>query len=600
MNAWMGKNTLVDLSSGSVKINDTDEELASQFLGGRGFGGKILFDRLDPGIDPLCEENLIIVAVGPLTGGPAPTPGRFSASTKSPLTGTITDSNCGGDWGPEFKRTGYDYLVIAERAPQPTYITIIDGEIELYDASDLWGLKTTDTTKALREEHGDDVEVLTIGPAGENKVRFATAMTGHSALGRGGLGAVFGSKNLKAVVVKGKEKISYADKERLVFVNREAVRNINQSPITSKAYPQFGTAVLMNVINEAGMLPKNNFRNSDIVDEVENVSGEAIREQILDGQTGCWGCMIRCKRDTSLKNESGEGPEYETDWALGPNCGNYDLNKITQANYLCNEYGLDTISAGSTIAAAMELSEEGVIDYGVTFGDSDQVVSLIEKIAKREGIGKELAEGSRRMTEKFDRPELSMHVKGQELPAYDPRGAQGQGLCYATSNRGACHLRGGYLVGAEILGAPEMINRFGHTGKASLAMEEQDVGAVYDSLTICRFSHYAVSNPMVARLLSAAIGERIDTEKLIQIGERVHNLERLFNIREGFTSDDDTLPERLLTEPLKAGPAEGHVVELEPMIEEYYETRGWDGEGRPTQKKANELGLEEEYEQIQS
>jgi aldehyde:ferredoxin oxidoreductase len=598
MKAWMGKNLRVDLSSNEVESKDTDEKLAHKFLGGRGFGAKILYDSLDPGVEPLDPENVVVIAVGPLTGGPVPTPGRFSASTKSPLTGTITDSNCGGDWGPAFKRTGKDYLVLEGSAPEPTYMTIFDGEAKLHDAKNLWGMKTSEVTELLQEEHGAKAKVLCIGPAGENQVRFATAMTGHSALGRGGLGAVLGSKNLKAIVVKGSENIDYADGDRLKFVNKEASRNINQSPITSKAYPQFGTAVLMNVINESGMLPKNNYRNSDILDKVEDVSGEAIAEKILDGQTGCWGCMIRCKRDTSLDDSSGEGPEYETDWALGPNCGNYDLEKITEANYLCNEYGVDTISAGSTIAASMELSQEGVVDWGLEFGKSEDVTELVEKIARRDGIGDELAEGSRRMTEKFGRPEISMNVKGQELPAYDPRGAQGQGLCYATSNRGACHLRGGFLVGAEILGAPEMINRFGHTGKASLAVEEQDVGAVYDSLTICRFSHYAVSNPMVARLLSAAIGEQVDTEKLIRFGERIHNLERLFNIREGFGPEDDTLPERLLSEPLESGPAEGKVVKLAPMLEEYYETRGWDETGTPTGKKIKELGLEEEYEQI--
>lgn len=598
MKAWMGKNLTVDLTKENVNVDETDEGMAHKFLGGRGFGTKILFDNLEPGIDPLSEDNMIVVAVGPLTGGAAPTPGRFSASTKSPLTGTITDSNCGGDWGPAFKRTGHDYLVLEGKSPKPTYLTIFDGEVELHDATDLWGKKTTEVTETLQDKHGDKAKVLTIGPAGENEVRFATAMTGHSALGRGGLGAVLGSKNVKAIVVKGSENIEYEDEDRLKFVNKEASRNINQSPITSRAYPQFGTAVLMNVINEAGMLPKNNYRNSEILDEVEEVSGEAISERILDGQTGCWGCMIRCKRDTSLDDVSGEGPEYETDWALGPNCGNYDLEDITRANYLCNEYGLDTISAGSTIASSMEMSERGIVDWNVNFGDSEEVTDLVERIATRTGIGDKLAEGSARLTEEFDHPELSMNVKGQELPAYDPRGAQGQGLCFATSNRGACHLRGGFLVGAEILGAPEMINRFGHTGKASLAVEEQDVGAIYDSLTICRFSHYAVSNQMIARLLSAAIGEEVDTEKVIRIGERIHNLERLFNLREGFGREDDTLPDRLLSEPLQSGPAEGKVVKLEPMLEEYYETRGWDESGQPTEKKAKELGLEEEYEQV--
>ncbi len=423
-------------------------------------------------------------------------------------------------------------------------------------------------------------------------------MTGHSALGRGGIGSVLGSKNLKAIVVKGDRKIKYADKERVKFVNKETIRNINQHPITSKALPKFGTSVLMNVINEVGILPKNNFQNSDVMEEVEYVSGEAISEKILEKKTGCWGCMIRCKRDTSIDGESGEGPEYETNWALGPNCGNYDLVSITRANYLCNEYGLDTISTGGTIACAMEMSEKGILDWGLNFGDSDRIPKLVREIALREGIGDELAEGSKRLAESYNAGEVAMHSKGQELPGYDPRGAKGEGLAYVASNRGGCHLRGGYMIGTEILGAPEFIDRFLTTGKAALLMEEMDTGAVYDSLTICRFAHYAVANEMIARLLSAIIGEEIDTEKILKIGERIVNIEKIFNLREGFTRRDDTLPKRLLEEPLNSGPVKEEVMELAIMLDEYYETRGWDREGKPKKEKLYELGLGDYYGEI--
>jgi len=594
MNGWMGNKLEVNLTKEEIKVEKTEKELRQNFLGGRGFGSALLYKRLDPQVDPLSKDNLIVIATGPLTGAGVPTPGRFSASTKSPLTGTISDSNCGGNWGPTFKSNGYDYLALSGRAKEPLYLLVSEEGLELKSAAELWGEKTGRTEEILKERHGSGAEVLCIGPGGENAVRFASVMTGSSALGRAGLGAVFGSKKLKAVVTtRGEEKISYADGDRLKLVNQEAVRNVRQSPITSKAYPQFGTAVLMNVINEAGILPKNNYLHSDVEEEVEGVSGEAIRENVLEGRSGCWGCMIRCKPETSTGEESGGGPEYETDWALGPNCGNYDLKKITEANYRCNEYGIDTISAGGTIACAMEMAEEGLLDWDIGFGEEEKIPGLVEKIALREGIGDQLAEGSKRLAEAQGEGARAMHSKGLELPAYDPRGAQGQGLAYATSNRGACHLRGGYLIGPEVLGAPELIDRFAHTGKANLVVESQDMGAVFDSLTICRFSNFAVSKDVLGRLLSAATGGDYDSEELLEIGERISNVERLFNIKAGFSREDDTLPQRLLESPLPSGPAEGEVVELEPMLEEYYDTRGWDENGEPRAKTLDRLELSE-------
>lgn len=593
MPGWMGRVVRVDLSSGEIKEETFDAEVWRRFLGGRGFGAKVLWDELKPGLDPFSPDNRLIFAVGPLTGTTAATSGRASVSTKSPLTGTITDANTGGKFGVIFKKAGLDALIIQGKAPKPVYILVSDERIEVKDASDLWGKDTEQTTNLLLEREGSRCSVACIGPAGENLVRFAAIMNEkYRAFARGGVGAVMGSKNLKAVVARGGRTVEIADKGRMKFVTYEANKWLRAHPITSKGLPEFGTSVIVNIMNEAGVFPSYNFRQN-MFERAEEVSGEAIAEKILVKKTGCWGCIIQCARYTRVNGDEGEGPEYETNWALGPNCGISDLRVITQANYLCNRLGIDTISAGGTLSCAMEMTELGYYDAGIRFGEGEKLIEYLRKIAYRDGIGDELAEGSLRFATKHGHPELSMTVKGQELAAYDPRGAQGQGLAYATTNRGGCHLRGGYLIGRELLGVPRMIDRFSPVGKGSHTAILQNLGAALDSLVVCRFSAFALNEIVWGRLLTAVTGIQYEPEDVMECGDRVFNIERMFNVREGFSRKDDTLPPRLLKEPAPMGPAKGRVVELDRMLDEFYEFRGWDENGVPKPETLKRLGLEE-------
>lgn len=592
MNGWMGKLLRVNLTDRSVKEEPIDPEIWRKFLGGRGFGAWVLYHEVDHTVKPLDPKNVLIFATGPLTGTTAATPGRFSVTTKSPLTGAITDANSGGKWGVYFKKCGYDALIVTGKADTPVYLTIFDDQIEIKDARQVWGKDVHETTDILEETEGKGTSVLCIGPAGENQVLIAAIMNDKDrALARAGVGAVMGSKNLKAIVVKGTKKIEIADPERMKFVTYEANKLVRAHPITSKGLPEFGTAVLVNIMNEAGIFPTRNYQDSQF-EGAEKISGESITDQILIKKSGCWGCIIQCARKTRTRNEEGEGPEYESDWALGANCGIDDLEAITEANYLCNKLGLDTISTGGTIACAMELNQRGIVDTGIHFGEAHKLKEMIRKIAYREGIGAELALGSKRFAAKYGAEQYSMQVKGLELAAYDPRGAQGQGLAYAISNRGGCHLRGGFVIGPEILGAPRMIDRFASVGKAGQAVRHMDLGAAIDSMVVCRFSTYAANEFVWARLLEAVTGVPYRSQEVMLIGERIVNLEKLYNLREGFSRKDDTLPKRLLEEPVKSGPAKGRTVNLEPMLDEYYQFRGWDRNGVPQAKKLTELGLE--------
>jgi len=593
MHGWMGKVLRINLTEKTVKQEPIKLEIWKKYLGGRGYGSWVLYNKVNSRIGALDPQNVLIFATGPLTGTTAATPGRFSVTTKSPLTGTVMDANSGGRWGVFFKKCGYDALIVTGKSETPVYITIFDDKVEIKDARHLWGKNVHLTTDTLIELEGKGASVMCIGPGGENLVLISAIMNDKDrALARGGVGAVMGSKNLKAVVVKGTKKIGIADRERMKFVTYEANKLVRAHPITSKGLPEFGTSVLVNIMNEAGIFPARNYQNSQF-EGAEKISGESITDQLLTKKAGCWGCIIQCARKTKTTSDEGEGPEYESNWALGANCGIDDLEIITEANYLCNLVGLDTISVGGTISCAMELTERGIIDAGIRFGEKDKLKEIIRKIAYREGLGDDMALGSKRFSAKYNAEEYSMQVKGLELPAYDPRGAQGQGLSYAISNRGGCHLRGGYVIGPEILGSPRMIDRFASVGKAGHAVRSMDLGAAVDSMVVCRFSTYAVNEFVWARLLTAVTGEPYQPEEVIQVGERIVNIERLYNIREGFSRKDDTLPKRLLEEPVKDGPAKGRTVNLEPMLDEYYQFRGWDEKGVPRAKKLQELGLEE-------
>jgi aldehyde:ferredoxin oxidoreductase len=594
MNGWMGRNLRVDLSTGQTQVEPFDEGLARSYLGGRGLGARMLASEVGPTVQPLSLENRLVFATGPLTGTRVQTSGRFSVTTKSPLTGTILDANSGGTWGVTLKRAGYDALIVQGESERPVFLSIDEGGATLTDASTLWGLSVSETTRRLG---GRGRNVACIGPAGENQVLLSAVMNdGNRALGRGGVGAVMGAKRLKAVVVSGAQKTSVADDEALKFVVYEAGKALKANPMTSQALPQFGTAVLVNLMNEAGVLPTRNFSESRF-EQAAGISGEALADSLLVRKTGCWGCPIACTRVTRTAQASGEGPEFETLWAFGAACGIGDLEAIAEANYLCNDLGLDTISAGATIACAMEMTERGILPGELSFGRADLLAPTLRSIAYREGLGNELAEGSRRFARRHGVDEYAMQVKGMEMPAYDPRGMQGQGLQLATSNRGACHLRGN-MLGPEILGIPKMVDRFAVHGKAGLVIVHQNLSAAIDSLVVCKFSSMALGDEHYARMLTAVTGIRFEPQDLMTIGERIWNLERCYNLREGFTSADDTLPARLLAEPLDQEPSvirkmdEGQTVQLAPMLKEYYRFRGWDANGVPTARKLGDLGLE--------
>ena len=591
MNGWNGKILEIDLTTQSYKSYPLDMEMARQYIGGRGLGARLLWDLVGPGVDPLAPENVLIFTNGPLTGTGYQTSNRFSVTTKSPLTGTVLDANSGGFWGMQFKKTGYDVMIVRGKSEKPVWIEIKNAEITFHDASELWGMRVFSLTEKLGQNNNKR-NVLCIGPAGENLSRMAAIMNDRErAAARGGPGAVMGSKNLKAIVVEGKERPEIVDKERFKFMLYETRKLLAASPLTSQALPEFGTVVLMNIINNIGALATRNHQQVQF-EGAESISGEELTEKYLVKNQACWACPIGCTRisKTEKVEGEGEGPEFESTWALGAQCGIDDLPAIIEANAICNDLGLDTISVGSTIACAMELSEKGYMDSDLRFGHADQLAPTIEAIAARSDVGSDLADGSLRLATKYGHPELSMSAKGMEMPAYDPRGLQGQGLLYATSNRGGCHMRGN-MIGLEVLGLPKLIDRFQVQGKSTFVALNQNSNAAIDSLVVCKFTNTGVADEYFARVLSAVTGVQYATTDMIKVGERVWNLERLYNNREGFTTNDDTLPPRLLTEAPEDGPSKGWVSNLEPMLKEYYRTRGWDENGVPTPKKLAELGL---------
>lgn len=590
MAGWSEKVLDINLNTQTYKTYPLDMDMARLYIGGRGLGARLLWDMVRPDVDPLSPENVLIFANGPLTGTGYQTSNRFSVTTKSPLTGTILDANSGGFWGMQFKKTGHDVMIIRGKAEKPVWIEIQNDEIKFHDASELWGMRVFALTEKLGQNNNKR-NVLCIGPAGENLSRIAAIMNDRErALARGGPGAVMGSKNLKAIVVEGKDRPEIVDKDQFKFLLYEARKSLAQSPLTSQALPEFGTVVLMNIMNNVGALATRNHQQTQF-EGAEAISGEELTDNYLVKNAACWACPIACTRISRTEKVEGEGPEFESTWAFGAQCGIADLPAIIEANSLCNDLGLDTISTGSTIACAMELSEKGYLDSDLRFGRADLLAPVIEALAYRREIGGDLADGSLRLATKYGYPELSMSSKGLEMPAYDPRGMQGQGLLYATSNRGGCHMRGN-MVGPEVLGTPKLIDRFQVQGKSSFVILHQNTAAAIDSLVLCKFTNYGVAEEYFARVLSAVTGIKYSTGDMIKVGERVWNLERLYNLREGFSSRDDTLPPRLLNEAPTDGPSQGWVVQLESMLGEYYRGRGWDENGVPTKKKLAELELE--------
>lgn len=600
MYGWMGKIIRVNLSNETIKTEALDTQDAKLYLGGRGLGTKIFMDEVDPKIDPFSPENKVIFMAGPLTGTLSACPGRYEVVTKAPLTGTIGASNSGGHFGPELKFAGYDGIIFEGKAKKPVYLYINDDKLELRDASHIWGKEVPATTDELVKETVEDARVACIGPAGEKRVLFATIMNDKNrAAGRSGLGAVMGSKNLKAVVVKGSKSIKVARPEEFMASCIDVRKKMKANPVTGGGLPAYGTEVLVNILNQSGALPTRNWRES-VFENADDTSGESLTAQYLVRNKGCFGCSIGCGRVTKIPGAKytnfGEGPEYEAGWSYGADCGVKDLAAICEANFLCNELGMDPITLGSTIACAMEMYDKGIVTKkelgrALLFGDAEAIVEFTRMTGYREGFGDKLAEGSYRMAEAFGHPELSMTVKKQEMPAYDGRGVQGMGLEYATSNRGGCHVRG-YLTSPEILGIPKKLDPLVTDEKAAWLKTYQDLTAVVDSIGICLFTTFAIGLPEIAEAIRTATGVNYTDEEVLQIGERIWNLEKTFNLTAGFTKNDDTLPPRLLKEPVPAGAAKGKVVELDTMLKEYYSVRGWTEEGIPTEEKKKELSLD--------
>lgn len=588
MSGYMGKHLRVNLATASVEEESCSEKILQDFVGCRGLGAKLLLDEQKPGIHPFDRRSKLIFLTGPLTGVKG-CPSRYSITTKSPLTGTVLDCNSGGKFGAFLKKSGYDYIIFEGRANSPKYMLIENGEAEIRPADDLWGKTVFETTDALQSRH-PKCSVACIGPAGESLSFLAAVMNDkHRAAARGGVGAVMGSKFLKAVVVRGDKEVKISNQQSFQEARKDFLDTLRKNVTTGEEYPQYGTASVLNLINECGMFPSKNYQEGQL-SGAYNLSGQGIVEKILIGRTACYGCTIGCGRLSRVGDIVGEGPEYETCWSLGAACGVNSVEDVFLANILCNDYGIDTIEMGATIAAAMELSQRGVLKEKLQFGDGKAVTELIKKAALRTpGLGDSLADGSYRLAERFGLPEVSISVKKMSLSGYDPRGAQGMGLSYATSNRGACHLRG-YMVSPEVI-IPNFLDRFSTTGKAKWCIRLQDFGAAIDVTGLCRMTSFAIKAEQFANLLRAVTGFMYDKDTFVKLGERTYNAERWFNVLEGFSRKDDTLPHRLLEEPLREGPSKGVVVKLEEMLNEYYELRVWDKEGIPVRQKLLDLGV---------
>lgn len=588
MKGYQGKILRVNLTDQTVKKESLDIETAQKFLGGRGLATNLFYDEVKPTVDPFSPDNKILFMTGPTTGTSAPTGGRYMVITKSPLSGTIACSNSGGYWGAELKFAGYDGIIVEGKAQAPVSININDDQVEIVSAENVWGKSMIESSELLAKDLSEKTKILAIGTAGENLSPIAAVMNDiDRAAGRSGVGAVMGSKNLKAITVKGSKKVEVAADDTIKEVVRDAIKKIRDHGVTGQGLPTYGTAVLVNVINENGVFPASNFQQGFFA-TADAISGETLAEKYLVKKTACYRCPIACGRHCKTDKIEGGGPEYESIWAFGADCGVDDLEAIIEANFWCNETGMDTISAGATVATAMELYQKGYIKeeelagVPLNFGDGQALITWIKRMGFGETeLGQKMALGSYRLAEMYGVPELSMSVKKLELPAYDPRGIQGQALAYATSNRGGCHVRA-YLISPEILGVPEKLDRHSLEGKAQWAKIFQDLTAVIDSMGLCLFTSFALGAEEYAAILNAVTGTNHSAESLLEAGERIWNLERLFNLEAGISAAEDTLPPRLLKEPIPAGPSEGHLPKLDQLLPEYYKLRGWDEKGTPT------------------
>lgn len=600
---FFGKILRVNLSHGSITTSTLPEDFAIHYLGGRGIGARILYDENPPHIDPYSPENRLIFFTSPLMGTIAPCCVKFSLVTKSPLSGTILMTLAGGYCGPVFKRTGYDGIIIKGQAKEPVYLQIVDDQVEIVSAKHLWGKDTIETQEHLLSSMGGrDAKVLCIGPAGENLVRFSSVFSDSHALGRGGGGAVMGSKNLKAIIVKGTKRVPLADEKAFEEYIKKGI--LPQFKVSEKAkiFGEYGTPGVLSIVNSFGILPTRNYQRGTF-DDSDAINGQAVKNASISRKS-CYRCPVGCRSYTRVhsgeyEGYETEGPEYETLFSFGSNLGNSNLGSIIAANKLCLLYGLDTISTGNVMGFAMECFEKGLLTKEETdgielrFGNHRALVQMIEKIAFRDGFGDVLAEGVKRAAKKLGKgtQNYAMEVKGLEMSGYDPRGAKGMAIEYATAPRGGCHQRG--LIVQETFGVPPFVDRFSTEGKGELVKSKQEEVAVQDALGFCVFVSRGdpMGIPEFAEMFTRATGVSVTSDDLLKAGERIWNIERLYNLREGFTRKDDYLPKRFLEQPMAEGPSKGHVVDLDKLLGDYYTQRGWDEQGNITPEKLEELGL---------
>ncbi len=604
INGFKDRVARVDLTSGEVSYEGINDEDARKYLGARGLGVKYVLDN-GPEVEPFSPDNLLCVMTGPLTGTEVKMSGRLCFVTKSPLTGTVTDSHIGGWSAAKLKWAGLDGILFTGKSDSPVYAYIEDGEVTLFDAESVWGMETQDAINYLQHEHGTDCSVMSIGPAGENLIRFAGWINEDDrAAGRGGTGAVGGSKNLKAIVIKGDKRQQPRPADRAAFkaTDKAALAAImNEDVITSPrkgGLSVYGTNVLMNMVNVVGALPTKNSQSTSF-ELGENISGEFVRENILTSDPTCHACPVACKKAYEVVSGKykckGESYEYESAWALGANCLTGNTEAVGYMILQCNRYGMDTIEAGNALSMYMEATNNGLTDgNGLAWGDDDGMIAVLESIAHRSNeIGDMLAEGTYQAATKLGDSDLAMTVKGMAIPAYDPRGIKGMGLGYATSNRGACHLRA-YTPAAEIignvLGPADLTDRLTSEGKGGLTIIFQNVHTMTDCLDLCKFSTFAESLDDFATQYATFTGVEMDANGLLACGDRVYNLERYYNNLAGIGEGSDYLPKRFQELPADGQGSEGALSEIDVMLEEYYAERGWVN-GVVPESKLQELGI---------
>ena len=625
---WNKKVLKVNLTTGNIIIEPINEEVLKNYLGGRGINIKALYDTTNKNTDPLGPDNPLIFGTGPLTGTIVPSSGRHNITARSPLTGILGDSNSGGFWGAELKQAGYDQIIITGKAERPVYLKIINEKVEICNAEPLWGKNVWETEKLIKEELGDnDVQIASIGQAGENLVKISGIMNNLSrAAGRTGMGAVMGSKKLKAVVVRGNQGIGVYDLKRFSESVEEMIKNIYSSPYY-EARSSYGTTMLVNLNNRLGNLPYRNSQGSYYRD-AEKISGELLYEKHVTKRKACFSCPVHCSRYSKVKSgpfagTQGEGPEYETLVSFGSGCDNSNLESILYLNNLCNQYGLDTISTGRVISFAMECYEKGLIkkenanDLDLSWGNYQSIIDLVEKISNHEqlaqidkempqkllkNLGSLLAEGVKKASQYIPNSgHYALEIKGLEVAAQGVRGIKAMGLGWAVASRGADHLRAFPIAESlwsekdaeEAFGTKEVANRFAYKGKAKLVKWSEEFSAVTDCLEMCKIVAMPLKLSMTnfAKITSALTGIKFSEQDLFTIGERIVNLERIYNLKMGLNYKEDRVPDRFKLEPVPEGNSKGETLDVDKMLPEYYQLRGWNEKGIPSQEKLEELGL---------